>query len=60
MGICRAYPLNRLSVVPVDIDPDDGLVELGVCRLENRVVGVVLEAKGVKALEDEFEQLVSR
>lgn len=48
--------LNGLSVLAKDIDPDDGLPELGICGLDQFVVRVFLVVDRIEALDDKFEQ----
>lgn len=42
-------------MVLVDVNSDDGVVEVGVGALENFVVLVLFVAHGVEAAEDELE-----
>ena len=41
------YVLNRLSVVFEDINTDDGVVEVGVCRLQDVIVCMLSIVKRV-------------
>ncbi len=52
----RMNVLNGLAMVAEDVDANDGLVELGIGRLHQLVVDVLLVLQGVEALEHELEQ----
>ena len=56
VGILGLNVLDGLSVLPVDVDSDDGLVEIGVGRLDDRVVDVVQVAECVESFEDKLEE----
>jgi hypothetical protein len=48
--------LNRLPVLPEDVDANDGALPLRVGRLDDIVVEVLLPSKLVETLENEFEE----
>ncbi|CRK36922.1 hypothetical protein BN1708_007250 [Verticillium longisporum] len=56
VSVLRPDVLDGLAVLPVDVDANNRLVEVGVRGLNDRVVGVVGVAQGVKTLEDELEE----
>jgi hypothetical protein len=41
VGILRSDVLNCLPMLPVDVDSDNGLVEIRICRLDDRIICVV-------------------
>ena len=52
----RNTDLNRLTVLSEDVDTDDGVLPLGVRRLDNVVIKMLLPSELVESLEDEFEE----
>ena len=53
--VLRLNVLNRLPVILEDVNTNHGMVEVGVCRLEDVIVGVLSEVKRVQSLEQELE-----
>lgn len=54
--LCTGTDLNCLPVLTEDVDSHDGALPLGVRRLDDIVIEMLLPSKLVETLEDELEQ----
>ena len=56
MSILRLNVLDSLTMLAMNVDSHDSLVEIGVGRLKNGIIDMVKVAQSIKSLEHKLEQ----